>query len=415
MANSISGFAQGISMIAVPWYFTSVLNLPSLFGKIYFGASIISIFWSLYAGSLVDKLDRKRIFIGISVAGFCLLMSVAIYGFINGMVPASLVSIVFAGTFFIYNIHYPNLYAFIQQISEPEDYGKVTSYIEIQGQLTTALAGAIAAILLKGSADGYINLMGKMVHTGLVFRPIRLHEVFLLDGLTYAIAGIMVVYMRYVSVAERHVETDGIATRLKKGYGFLTQHPMLFLFGILSSNVFVAIMVVNFFLKPAYVNHFLHQGADAFAAYEIYFALGSLLAGAAIQFIFRRVTTVAAVIILFTICAAIHFVYAVNTSLPIFYAGAFLIGLTNAGSRVMRVTYLFRRTPNQLIGRTGGIFGTINLLFRITFIGIFSAPFFFQDGNVVYAYWVFGTFITLSAIIMGIYYRPIYDEQRIKL
>ena len=411
IANSISGFAQGISMIAVPWYFTNVLKLPSMFGQIFFGVSLVSIFWGLYAGSLVDKHDRKRIFIGTSIGGALLLLSVAAYGFYYGTVPAALVSVVFAGTFFIYNIHYPCLYAFIQEISQPGDYGRVTSLIEIQGQLTTALAGAFAAILLGGSHQGYINLIGKEVYIGIDFRPIHLHEVFLLDGFTYVLAGTMVLFMQYTAIATRHAETEGIITRLKLGYHFLQKHPMLFLFGVLGSNAFVAIIVINFFLKPAYVENYLHRGADVFAAYEIYFAFGSLLAGAAIRHIFQRFSAVAAVIIMFVVCAAVHFVFTFNTSMAVFYIGGFFIGLTNAGSRVMRVTYLFHHTPNQLIGRTGGVFNTINLIFRLMFIAVFSLPFFFESNHVLYAFWAFGFFILISAIIMGLYYKRILAEK----
>ena len=44
---------------------------------------------------------------------------------------------VFGITIFNYNIHYPNLYAFGQEITEPKNYGKLNSYIEVQGQVTS--------------------------------------------------------------------------------------------------------------------------------------------------------------------------------------------------------------------------------------------------------------------------------------
>jgi MFS family permease len=409
-ANSISGFAQGISMIAIPWYFTNVLKVPSLFGQIFFVISCISIFWGLYAGTLVDRYNRKNIFLGTAAAGFTILFSVSMYGFHYGNLPAALVALVFSFTFFIYNIHYPNLYAFVQEISDPGDYGKVASYIEVQGQITTAIAGAVAAILLKGSDNGYINILGTEMFTGLSFKALTLYQVFLLDAVTYVLGGILVWRMTFIPVAHRHIEYDSIWVRLKTGYGFLKKNTMLLLFGMLASNVFVAIIVINFFLKPAYVENFLHKGADVYASYEIYFALGSLFAGLAIRYIFRNTNAVKAVIILFCICAMVQLMYTFNTNMALFYIGALFIGLTNAGSRIMRVTYIFHHTPNQLIGRTGGVFNTLNLLYRIFFIGIFSSPFFFKDANVVYAFGIFGGFILLSALLLLIYYRRIINE-----
>ena len=43
IANIISGFAQGISMIAIPWYFADILKLPSTYAIAY---AILNIVWS---------------------------------------------------------------------------------------------------------------------------------------------------------------------------------------------------------------------------------------------------------------------------------------------------------------------------------------------------------------------------------
>jgi len=66
-----------------------------------------------------------------------------------GALPWQLVAGVFMLTFLNYAVHYPNLYAFVQEIIEPKYYGRITSYLEIQGQLTSILAGAGAALLLE--------------------------------------------------------------------------------------------------------------------------------------------------------------------------------------------------------------------------------------------------------------------------
>ena len=68
--------------------------------------------------------------------------------------------VVFGTTMFHYNIHYPNLYAFGQEITEPKNYAKLNSYIEIQGQSTSIIAGSFAAILLTGTDNGMLNILG---------------------------------------------------------------------------------------------------------------------------------------------------------------------------------------------------------------------------------------------------------------
>ena len=59
LANIISGFAQGITMLAIPWYLVN--QLPGENGKI-LNATIVatvtfvSLFWGLYAGTLIDSI-----------------------------------------------------------------------------------------------------------------------------------------------------------------------------------------------------------------------------------------------------------------------------------------------------------------------------------------------------------------------
>ncbi|HVA97600.1 MAG TPA: MFS transporter, partial [Bacteroidia bacterium] len=141
-ANIISGFAQGISMLAIPWYFTSMLEKNSFFGVIYLVITLASVFWGLYAGTLIDRYSRKKVFISINIAGAFVLGSVACIGFYFGSVPISLIILVFGATIFIYNVHYPTLYAFGQEITEQKNYGKINSFIEVQGQATSMFAGA---------------------------------------------------------------------------------------------------------------------------------------------------------------------------------------------------------------------------------------------------------------------------------
>ena len=126
-ANAVSGFAQGISMLAIPWYFSDILNASSTFGTIYGIATFLTLFWGLYVGTLIDRYPRKNIFLLITLIGALIIGSIALSGFLLGEVPMVLIGVVFCTTLFIYNVHYPTLYAFGQEISEKKNYGKILS------------------------------------------------------------------------------------------------------------------------------------------------------------------------------------------------------------------------------------------------------------------------------------------------
>ena len=65
ISNIISGFAQGISMIAIPWYLIKILDQELLFTSFYFFLTFLTLFWGLYAGTIIDRYSRKKVFIYI--------------------------------------------------------------------------------------------------------------------------------------------------------------------------------------------------------------------------------------------------------------------------------------------------------------------------------------------------------------
>ena len=85
-ANAISGFAQGISMLAIPWKF-ALLGESSRFNVMFFFVTLGAMFWGLYAGTLIDRYNRKKVFIITNLVEGVILCCVAYYGSTIGEVP----------------------------------------------------------------------------------------------------------------------------------------------------------------------------------------------------------------------------------------------------------------------------------------------------------------------------------------
>ena len=411
LANSISGVAQGISMIAIPWYITSILNMPTFFGALYATLTFMALFWGLLVGSMIDKYNRKKIFLGICAVGATVVLSVAISGYYTDGLHYGFAALVFGFTFFIYSIHYPNLYAFAQEITEPENYGRITSYIEIQGQFTNMMGGACAAILLTGINAGQVEFFGYLIDVPFVVEKWELHEIFLLDGTTYAIALLLISFMRYERIADLERDTGTIVERVKFGLNYLRNNKVIFLFGIATFSVFVTVLVVGFYLIPIYVTKHLHRGADVYAIADVFFAFGALLAGVGVRWIFKKFTSVQTIVALATLTSGIYFLYMYNTNIPVFYLAMMLVGMSNAGIRITRMTYIFKYIPNNVIGRAGSIFGMTNVFLRMSLVSLFTFPFFVEDDNIIYTFLIMGVFILISNIPLVVYYRKLEKKQ----
>lgn len=397
-ANIISGFAQGISMLAIPWYFTTVTKQTSLYGWLYAIITLGTVFWSLYTGTLIDKYSRKKIFILINICGGLIVNGVALFGFYNGSVPSLLVGLVFAATLFIYNIHYPALYAFGQEITDKENYGKTNALFEIQGQATTILGGAVGSIMLSGTENGALNLLGLRLTLPFDIPKWELHEIFLFDGITYIVSIVLLALIRYTPASERHIHEGSVIERIRIGIQYLKENPRIFWFGNLSFSIFVILLIQVHFLVPLYISNHLEAGADTYASAEIYYSIGALLAGVGIRNAFRNTTPVRAIIIMMWITVIGLIIVSFTKSTMLFLAFFFLMGITNAGTRVLRITYLFNNIPNTYMGRAGSVFQVINILVRSVFIGIFSIPFFTRGSNITWAFFIGAIFILCSVI-----------------
>jgi MFS family permease len=406
-ANAVSGFAQGITMLAIPWYFSTQLGKPELFGTIYGLATIFMIFWGLYAGSLIDRFSRKWVFFGVNLFGLVLLSSMSLFGYLTDGPGAIGAMLVFMGTILIYNIHYPALYAFGQEISERQDYARFTSWAEIIGQSTSIASGAVGALLMAGVSEGDYQFAGSTFNIPFSFRAWRLEEIFLVDAITYAIGLALIFFIRYTPVSIRTKEAGSAIKRIKTGIQFLRDNPLILLFGNASFAVFVVLLITVQQLLPVYTNQHLHAGAGWYALSEMLYSIGAMLAGVGMIWAFRKKNLVFGIIILMTCTIGIYLICAFSTLKWLFAILCVAFGLCNAGTRVLRTTWLFNHVPNQTIGRVSSVFQTVNILLRGSFSLLFALPFFNRDGQIIYAYVICATFVGICLIPLVAKYKQL--------
>ena len=102
--------------------------------------------------------------------------------------------------------------------------------------------------------------------------------------------------------------------------------------------------------------------------------MGAVFAGLGIRSIFNKFNTVFGIIALM-ISTIVGCLLLTFTGIGVFYAISLLIGITNAGTQVLRITYLFKHVPNNIVGRTGSVFNSISIIMRTVMIIIFSILF----------------------------------------
>lgn len=392
-------------MLSIPWYFTS-RGESSLFIAFFAVVTLGSLFWGLYAGALIDGFNRKDIFLGTNFIQGLIVLSVASLGFKLGHdLPSMLVLLVFGMIFFGYLIHYPNLYAFAQEISDSNDYTRVASWIEVVGQTTAIAAAALAAVLLEGVNGISLDIVGLKIYIPLFIEKWGMHEIFFLDACAYFISFIIIIFIKYVPSVELEEHDEiGIFASMKEGYDYLRKNLLINIFGLCSYSIFVIVLVELFSLVPLYVKNHLHGTAYVLGVSELMYAGGSLISAFLIRKLFSKMTIPRSIIVMALVTTFAFYLSAFSGAVWLFYVVCFLKGFANSGSRIFRVSYLFRLVPVDLTGRVNSMFNVFTTIFRMVFILTFVFPFFSEGSNVTYSYLILGTFTLIAALILIILY-----------
>ena len=384
-------------MLAVPWYFAQQ-DISSQFNLLFGGVTFANIFWGIYAGTLVDRFNRKQLFLTTNIIEGVVLLMVAAGGWFSGSLPLFMIMVVFAVTVFGYRMHYPNLYAFAQEITRPEHYTRVTSYIEIVGQATNVIAGALAVVLLEG-INIQIPIFGQ-----LIIEPWQLYEIFTLDGITYLISVALISMIRYTPDKIFEIDKGKLTKRLKTGFRFLKEHKLVFLFGFFSHSIFVIMLVSLFTVMPMYIKNVLKSGGEVFGSMEMLYGLGALTAGIFIGRWTAKVPKIAVIILLIFLTTILLFLCGFIYAIPYYFLTGLVVGFANAGTRILRVSYLFNHVPNHVIGRVNSVFSVLNIIMRVIFVMLFALAFFAESTNILYAYFILAAYTLLSGLVLCRYY-----------
>jgi MFS family permease len=141
-----------------------------------------------------------------------------------------------------------------------------------------------------------------------------------------------------------------------------------------------------------------------YASAEIYYSIGAIFSGVLILRLLKNFDTYISVILLMLIVSIAFFAMTFYNSLIVFFIGSLVLGITNAGIRILRTTYLFNHIPNNLIGRATSVFSSLNIIVRISLISLLSLPFFDLGDNIRWGYLIGVAMMLVSISILMILY-----------
>ncbi|MEK4484114.1 MFS transporter [Psychrobacillus sp. FSL H8-0484] len=254
-ANIASSIGSGITMIAIPWMLVSSDNGNAVFGYVTISMTIISFIITPFVGNLVDKMSRKKLLILSEIICFVLLICFSMIGFIGLSYEVWHYMFIYMIGSLYYTIFYPTMFALNQEIFNKNQYKTLNGTMEVQGQLSSVIAGALASILLS---------------------TWELQYILLLDVLTYAAAIYFFLKIPYRKNAVDHSKKT-LKSNGTEGLSYMLKRPAMFLFLFFSIMPFIGVMISNY-LFPVYLADVLKASGSLYGIQGMIYGVGAVVA-----------------------------------------------------------------------------------------------------------------------------------------
>jgi len=371
-ANIASSIGSGITMIAIPWMLVSSDNGNAVFGYVTISMTIISFIITPFVGNLVDKMSRKKLLILSEIICFVLLICFSMIGFIGLSYEVWHYMFIYMIGSLYYTIFYPTMFALNQEIFNKNQYKTLNGTMEVQGQLSSVIAGALASILLSRWELQYILL---------------------LDVLTYAAAIYFFLKIPYRKNAVDHSKKT-LKSNGTEGLSYMLKRPAMFLFLFFSIMPFIGVMISNY-LFPVYLADVLKASGSLYGIQGMIYGVGAVVAGILVPIIARKIGNEKTIIYgVITYTVAISFILIAN--IPVYLSLMFFIAIGNSSSRVARNSFLMDQVPNEIIGRVDSLFRSIGLLVRVVLLAIFTGM--VSSGLIIYCFLVLSGILAIASV-----------------
>ena len=366
-ANIASSIGSGITMIAIPWMLVSSEDGNKVFGFITIGMTILSFILTPFIGNLVDKVSRKKLLIISEIVCFVLLFIFSLLGFMGLPYEIWHYTIIYMIGSLYYTIFYPTMFALNQEIFTKDHYKSLNGTMEVQGQLSSMIAGGLASILLM---------------------KWELHYILLLNTISYGAAIFFYLKLPYVRLPT--LKTEVVKSQVSEGIRYMLARPAVFIFLLFSFMPFIGVMLTNY-LFPVYLVDVLEADASVYGIEGMIYAIGAVIAGVFVPTLsskFGNEKTIIFGILVYTIAISLI----VFVDLPVYLSLMLFLAIGNSSTRVARNSFLMDHIPNNIIGRVDSLFRTLGLLIRILLLALFT--------EMVSSELIIYCFIVLSGILM---------------
>ena len=382
-ANLLSSLGTGLTTFLIPWLLITGKNGEQIYTYITISTTLLIFLLTPTLGTFIDTYARKKITLLCEFIGMTLITITLIFTIIQGEINLIFLILILVIQSLYDNTIYSAISGWTQNIFNKNEYNKVNSILEVQGQAALMLSAGLTALIV-----GKINI----------------EYILIFNIITYLLA--MFFYSKLPKENElnntlptRHGKNPIKSTYKEFMYSlqFIKSNKLLIIFLFITTIPGIIILVGNY-LNPIFIYTFLNEAPSIQGASSVIFAIGAMFGGIFPLYLLKKTDHYSAIKIT-NIIFLLSFILIVLFPLTgIFLASRILAGLSNSATRVLRKDVLFTTIPNHLIGRINTTLNSIGLFTRLILITTFG--FIIAQDNIIYGYYLICILLIISIVTM---------------
>jgi len=334
IGNIISLIGFGINLIAISWLVLEKTNSEISLGIIMATSTAPGVFLALFAGIIIDKVNRKFLLIFLDIfrmiilTVFILVLSTRSFDLFL-LYPVSI--LMGLGN----SLFWPTAQAFVQELVTEDEYFSANALLSASYQVGSILGSGLGGIIVY------------------LFDPVFALSI---NAIAYFISAIFI----YSAPFKRRLIPDTnetIKRSLLKGFNFLNEKRIVLVLGLTTILSDVCIWGSLSVLTITISKNIFNADTWGYSLMEGFYGIGALLSTVLIEKFVKYMNRNKILILFYVIAGLMCFLIPFTLSIKIVVIAYFLMGLNNNSARIIIRTIFMENIPNQIMGRVQTIFG----------------------------------------------------------
>ena len=334
MGNTISLIGFGFNLVGVSWLVLEVTGSELALGKIMAMATVPGVLIALFAGIIIDKVNRKWLLVVLDLFRMVVVGSFVILLVQNRFsMNALFIMVLLMGTGS--SLFWPTAQAFVQELVSDKDYFQANALLSASYQAGSILGAGIGGMV--------VHFYG--IPTALAF-----------NALTHFISALLISAAPFKRQVVYH-EVESIWISVSKGFIYFKEKVAVLILGLTTILADVAIWGSLSVLTITISKEVFLAGSWGYGLMEGLYGVGALISTIAVMYMTRFLGRDRALLLCYLVAGVMCLLVPIAISIYLAGVAYFFMGLHNNAARICIRTILMEQIPNKIMGRVQTILG----------------------------------------------------------